>query len=119
MGHSPNPQKLKLHRHRHLGKSYHVLQSTPLRTHMSLDPSKPTSAAVARLFRRPRPGLTRRHKSSEPNHFKTTGKLHRDSPEISNRINATHIYFNTASKRRRASIVDVRAPLDQKLKPTN
>ncbi|KAJ4889010.1 hypothetical protein Rs2_28758 [Raphanus sativus] len=117
MGHSPNPQKPKLHRH--LGKPYYVSQSAPLRTHVSLDPSNPTIAAVACFFRRPRPGLTRRRKSSEPSHLKTTGELYRDSPEFSNRINATHIYFNTASKRRRASIVDARAPPEQKPKPTN
>ncbi|KAJ4875783.1 hypothetical protein Rs2_40801 [Raphanus sativus] len=117
MGHSPNPQKSKLHRH--LGKPYNVSQSASFRTHVSLDPSKPTSTAVACFFRRPRPGLTRRRKSSEPSHLKTIGEIHRDSPEISNRINATHIYFNTASKHRRASIVDARAPLEQKPKPTN
>ncbi|KAG2327395.1 hypothetical protein Bca4012_036395 [Brassica carinata] len=93
-------------------------RSSSNRTHVSLDPPKPTSVAVACLLRRARPRPTSRRKSSEPNQLKTTRELHRDSPEISTRINATHIHFITASKRRRASIVDARAHPDPKPKPT-
>ncbi|KAJ4876402.1 hypothetical protein Rs2_41420 [Raphanus sativus] len=106
MGHSPNHKKSL---HRHIGDSNHVSRSAPARTHVSLDPFNPTSVAATCRLRRPRPRLTRRRKTSEPNQIKSTGELHRGSPEISNRIDANPSNLELL-QRRRASIAAARSP---------